>query len=183
MLEALSSASRMEGRVIVVEADSSVWLAVRLLLVLAAANTSPILAKRWLGQRWSWPLDGGLCFIDGRRLLGPSKTLRGLVASVACSTLVAAVLALPLEAGATMGGVAMLGDALSSFVKRRLGVEPSGRAAGLDQVPEALLPLLAVRTTLHLSWPLILGVTLAFFLLEIPAARWWFHAGWRDRPY
>ena len=31
----------------------------------------------------------------------------------------------------------MLGDLLSSFIKRRIGIAPQGRAAGLDQLPEA----------------------------------------------
>ena len=86
-------------------------------------------------------------------------------------------------AGAVIGAVSMAGDALASFVKRRLGLPSSARATGLDQIPESLLPLLAVRSLLELPMALILAVTLAFFVLEIPAARWWFRAGWRDRPY
>jgi CDP-2,3-bis-(O-geranylgeranyl)-sn-glycerol synthase len=149
---------------------------------LAAANTAPILAKRWLGDRWNVPLDGGLRFVDGKPLLGPSKTLRGLFGAIAASTLAAAVLALPLAARVLMGASAMLGDALSGFLKCRLGVPPSGRASGLDQVPESLRALVAVQPLLDLALPMVVAVTLAFFALEIPAARWWVRAGWRDRP-
>lgn len=77
----------------------------------------------------------------------------------------------------------MLGDALSSFVKRRIGIASSGRATGLDQIPEALLPLLAVYTTLGLTYLEVVSITLAFFLLEIPAAWLSFRLGLRDRPY
>jgi CDP-2,3-bis-(O-geranylgeranyl)-sn-glycerol synthase len=77
----------------------------------------------------------------------------------------------------------MLGDALSSFVKRRLGISSSGRATGLDQIPEALLPLLVVRATLGLSALQIAAITLAFFALEIPLARLSFWLGLRNRPY
>jgi CDP-2,3-bis-(O-geranylgeranyl)-sn-glycerol synthase len=77
----------------------------------------------------------------------------------------------------------MAGDALASFFKRRLGLAPSGRAIGLDQVPESLLPLLAVQGLLGLSAAEILGITAAFFALEIPLARWAFRLGLRDRPY
>jgi CDP-2,3-bis-(O-geranylgeranyl)-sn-glycerol synthase len=161
----------------------SIGLAVQLLLLLAVANTAPIAAKRWLGARWSRPLDGGLRFVDGRPLLGPSKTVRGVLASVVATTLAAALLGLPAQAGATIGAVAMAGDALSSFVKRRLGIASSGKATGLDQIPEALLPLLAVQGMLSLSAGLVAAVTLLFFAIERPAARIGFRFGLRDRPY
>lgn len=165
------------------DAWPAAWLALRLLVLLAAANSAPILAKRWLGERWSAPIDGGRRFLDGRPWLGASKTWRGLIAAVLAAALAAALLGLPPLAGALLGAGAMGGDALSSFVKRRLGVPPSGRATGLDQVPEALLGLLAARAMLAVDLVSVLAVTLAFFVLEIPAARWSFRFGWRDRPY
>ncbi len=161
----------------------NLWLSVRLLLLLAAANGAPLLAKRLFGTRWSAPLDGGYRFFDGRPLLGPSKTVRGLVAAVATSTLLAVVLQLPAGWGALMGAAAMLGDALSSFAKRRLGVAPSGRATGIDQIPEALLPLLVVQQAFGLTGLQIVLITLVFFLLEIPLARLFFRLGVRDQPY
>ena len=159
------------------------WLGVRLLLLIGAANVAPILAKRWLGERWSTPLDGGLRFVDGQPLLGPSKTIRGGVAGVLAAMAGAALTGLPLGAGALIGAAAVTGDALSSFVKRRLRIPSSGRATGLDQIPESLLPLLAVQGMLQLPATLILGVVAAFVAIEIPAARWSFRLGWRDRPY
>lgn len=159
------------------------WVGLRLLLLIGAANIAPILAKRWLGGRWSAPLDGGLRFVDGQPLLGLSKTVRGVVAAVFVTTAGAATMGIPLATGALIGAAAMAGDVLSSFIKRRLRVPPSGRAAGLDQIPEALLPLLAVQGRLQLPAELIFGVVIAFVAIEIPAARWSFHLGWRDRPY
>ncbi|MGA0610865.1 CDP-archaeol synthase [Caldimonas sp. KR1-144] len=161
----------------------TLWLAVRLLLLLGVANTAPIAAKRWLGPRWSRPVDGGLVFVDGRPLLGPSKTWRGVAAAVIAGALAAPLLGLAPWIGAVIGAAAMAGDALSSFIKRRLGIASSGRATGLDQIPEALLPLLAVQQPLALSPALIAGVTLAFFALELPIARWSYRRGLRDRPY
>lgn len=158
-------------------------LGLRLLVLLGAVNAAPIVAKRLLGARWAAPLDGGLHFVDGRRLLGPSKTARGVVAAVAAGALGAVLLGLPAGVGAAIGAAAMAGDALSSFVKRRLGVEPSGRATGLDQVPEALLPLVVVRDALDLGWLQVAVVTAAFFALEMPIARWAYRVGLRDRPY
>jgi len=74
-------------------------------------------------------------------------------------------------------------DASSSFVKRRLGIASSDKATGLDQIPEALLPLLAVQGTLQLSPLLIACVALAFFVLAIPLARWSHRVGLRDQPH
>jgi CDP-2,3-bis-(O-geranylgeranyl)-sn-glycerol synthase len=159
------------------------WLALRLLLLLTAANTGPILAKRLLGQRWSAPLDGGLRFIDGAPLLGPSKTWRGLLCAIALTAAVAPLLGFSVAEGALAGLLSMAGDALASFTKRRLGVPPSGQSFGLDQVPEALLPLLGLQASTELPWELVAGVTIAFLLLETPAAWITHRLGLRDRPY
>ena len=159
------------------------WLYVQLLLLLGVANGAPIVARNFLDARWSVPLDAGLQFVDGRPLLGSSKTVRGLVVAVVCTAGMAALLGWPLWVGAQIGLLAMVGDALSSFTKRRLNIAPSGKATGIDQIPEALLPLLAVRETFALTWPEIAALTLAFFVLEIPLARLFFALGWRDRPY
>lgn len=159
------------------------WIDLRLLLLLGVANSAPIAAKSLLGPHLNAPLDAGLHFFDGRPLLGPSKTLRGLIAAVLSTAVAAALLGLPAGIGALIGAVAMLGDALSSFVKRRLGIAPSGRATGIDQIPEALLPLLVVRSALELSLLQVAAITLTFFLLEIPLAWLSFRLGLRDRPY
>jgi CDP-2,3-bis-(O-geranylgeranyl)-sn-glycerol synthase len=160
-----------------------IWLGLKLLLLLGVANSAPIAARRLLGDRWAAPLDGGVNFVDGRPLLGPGKTIRGVAAAVVATALASWALGMPPQVGALLGAVSMAGDALASFVKRRLGVAPSGRATGLDQVPESLLPLLAVQGMLDLSAVQILAVTIAFFILEIPLARWAFRLGLRERPY
>ena len=154
-----------------------------MLALLAAANIAPIAAKRLLGARWSAPLDSGWCFSDGQPLLGPSKTVRGFVSAVVIAAVAAVLLGFPLRLGAEVGALAMLGDMLASFLKRRLRVPSSGRATGIDQIPEALLPLLVIRGALGLSWLQIAAITLAFFALEIPLSWLGFWLGLRDRPY
>lgn len=155
----------------------------RLLLLLAAANTAPLLAKRVLGTRFSWPLDGGLTFVDGKPLLGRSKTWRGVLAAVLLCCAAAPILHVPWRISALFALASMAGDSLSSFVKRRLGVASSGQAYGLDQIPEALVPLLAIQGVMPIPWQMVLGVTLAFLLLEPPLARLTHHMGLRDQPY
>lgn len=54
----------------------------QLLVLLAVANTTPVIVNNLIGKRLSYPLDGGVRFVDGRPLFGSSKTLRGIVVPV-----------------------------------------------------------------------------------------------------
>jgi CDP-2,3-bis-(O-geranylgeranyl)-sn-glycerol synthase len=60
----------------------------------------------------------------------------------------------------------MLGDCVSSFIKRRLGYSQSSHARGLDTVLESLLPTLFLKQQLGLGLTDILLLVLVFFLLE-----------------
>jgi CDP-2,3-bis-(O-geranylgeranyl)-sn-glycerol synthase len=77
----------------------------------------------------------------------------------------------------------MAGDLLSSFIKRRLGMPPSSKALGLDQIPEALFPLIVYRTWLSLTLVDITVIVALFFAGEIALSRLLFAWGLRDRPY
>jgi CDP-2,3-bis-(O-geranylgeranyl)-sn-glycerol synthase len=109
--------------------------------------------------------------------------VRGVAVAIAACMLCAPALGLSVIVGALIGAGAMAGDALSSFVKRRLAIEPSGQAFGLDQIPESLLPLLAMQGMLNLSLLQVAAITSAFVLLEIPLARLAHRLGLRERPY
>lgn len=160
------------------------WPVVRALLLLASANVAPLAAKKVFGDRAAWPLDGGLRLpLDGRPLLGASKTVRGALSAVAACAAAGAVIGPGAAAGALCGAAAMLGDALSSFTKRRLGVPTSGHAWGLDQVPEALLPLVLLHDALGLAAWQVAAAGAGFLVLEPPLARLWHALGWRDQPW
>ncbi|HEY1231074.1 MAG: CDP-archaeol synthase [Frateuria sp.] len=103
------------------------WLGVRLLLLLSVANISPIVLKGMLGDQWDTPIDFGRLFVDGRPVLGTSKTWRGLAAAVLTATVAAPVLGFAPELGALAALLAMVGDAIASFTKRRFGIRPAGR--------------------------------------------------------
>jgi CDP-2,3-bis-(O-geranylgeranyl)-sn-glycerol synthase len=85
--------------------------------------------------------------------------------------------------GAIVGSTAMRGDLFSSFIKRRLGMTSSSEAPGLDQIPEALFPLIACRSWLALGLGDILVVLMLFCAGEIVLSRVLFAVGLRDRPY
>ena len=120
-------------------------LEILLLLWLVCINGAPILLARWAGQKFNHPIDGNRLFIDGRPLLGASKTFRGLAAALCVSVVMGMLFAMPLGVSLMFGALSMAGDMTSSFIKRRLGLAPSSMALGLDQIPEALFPLLGVR--------------------------------------
>jgi CDP-2,3-bis-(O-geranylgeranyl)-sn-glycerol synthase len=109
------------------------------------------------------PMDFGRLWPgDGRRIFGPSKTWSGFLfagfAAIPFGVLEAALIlaappnlalvpvlaptvldAVPLAALLTFG--AMGGDALGSFVKRRIGRESGARTLLLDQLPFVLVPI------------------------------------------
>ena len=128
-------------------------------------------------------LDGNLRFADGRRLFGPSKTIRGAILAVLATAAGAVILGLDWRVGAIIGSMAMAGDLFSSFIKRRLGMASSSMALGLDQIPESLFPLVACRGWLSLGLVDIAVAVALFFAGEIVLSRLFFALGLRDRPY
>lgn len=153
------------------------------MLLLLAANGAPILAERWFGRRWACPLDGGLQFFDKRPLLGKAKTCRGIAAALLLCAVIVLLLGLPLWLGILFAAYAMLGDLLSSFSKRRLAIPPSGRALGLDQIPESLIPLWLLHEPLRLNGVEVAMLVTAFFVIELGLSRLLYHWHIRNRPY
>jgi len=135
----------------------------QVLILLFVANGAPLIAYRLWGGRFAYPIDGGFRFMDGRQLLGPSKTVRGIVFSILLTSACAPIVGLNWTTGAVIASAAMAGDVFSSFVKRRQGLPASAPAIGLDQVPESLFPLLACQSTLALTViDIAMGVALFF---------------------
>ena len=159
------------------------WPIAQCLIVLTIANGVPVIAKKMLGDWLAMPIDGGWLFWDGQPLFGRSKTLRGVVLAVVASAVGGLLFGLDMQTGALIGFTAMAGDIVSSFLKRRLRLAPSAEAPGLDQVPESLLPLLAVESVLGLSaWDILVGVG-AFWVGELLVSRLLYVLRIRDRPY
>lgn len=160
-----------------------ILLVARILFLLALANGAPVMVKKLLGDASARPIDGGLTFVDGQPLFGPSKTIRGVVFSIIATTLAAPLAGVGFATGAIVSTAAMAGDLVSSFVKRRLRIPPSGMALGLDQVPESLLPGIAAGWTLPIGVWDVVAVTAIFLVAELVASRILFALRLRDRPY
>lgn len=132
----------MEGLVLVVL--SALWL----MLPAYLSNMLPVFVG---GGR---PIDNGRVWKDGRRVLGDGKTLRGLILAPLCAAAIAG--GLQLIATRTAWGAwgfpdwgpgwwwvalayaialgALVGDAVESFFKRRLGKERGDRWIPFDQL-------------------------------------------------
>ena len=160
-----------------------VTLLLQLLMLLVVANGAAVAAKKLLGAKFARPLDGGALFVDGRPLLGPTKTIRGIVASVLATSICASLMDLGWEIGALIAAFAMAGDLLSSFVKRRLHLASSSMAIGLDHIPESLFPLLASRLLLPVSIAdVVVGVTM-FVVGGLVLSPILFRLNLRDEPH
>jgi CDP-2,3-bis-(O-geranylgeranyl)-sn-glycerol synthase len=160
---------------------SLVYLQVLLLLIVA--NGAPIVARLIMKGQWSTPLDGGATFMDGHPVLGKSKTYRGVAFSLVGTVLAADVLGMPWEMGLLVGGLAMTGDCLSSFIKRRLGYDSGAMALGLDQIPESLFPLLGVWGSLSLSATGMMATVGAFMAFDLIFSPFLYKLGIREQPY
>jgi CDP-2,3-bis-(O-geranylgeranyl)-sn-glycerol synthase len=156
---------------------------VNALTLLVAVHGAPIIARDVCGARFDMPLDLGRRFLDGHPLLGPSKTWRGLVVALAVGAALAPLLGYEAALGLRFAAWAMFGDLLTSFSKRRLGITPGGRASGLDQLPEALLPLAMTREALAMNMLDVIGLACAFFLADLVLSRLLYRWHLRDRPY
>ncbi|HEY8034221.1 MAG TPA: CDP-archaeol synthase [Methylobacter sp.] len=153
------------------------------IVLLVIANGAPVLINKALGQRWAWPVDNGLKLRDGQRLFGKTKTWRGLCSAIFFTTLAAILIKIEPLTGVLFGTLAMTGDLLASFIKRRINHIESSRARGLDTVPESLLPILLLKEPLTLSFIDIILIVALFFLIEEWASPILYRLHIRKRPY
>jgi CDP-archaeol synthase len=158
-------------------------LILKALVLLALANGTPVIASAILGDRFAIRIDGGAEFVDGRPILGSSKTVRGIFLAILITSAFGPIIGLDWKIGASVASVAMAGDLFSSFLKRRMNLPAGSKATGLDQLPESLLPLLACRDALSLTVLDILVGTAIFFVGEMLLSRLFYHFHLRDRPY
>ncbi|MDX1756799.1 MAG: CDP-archaeol synthase [Marinobacter sp.] len=158
-------------------------LLLTLFAMLVLANGVPVLAHRLLDGRWSAPLDGGRPWRDGQPLFGSSKTWRGLVTGSLACTLLAVLVGLGVGFGLVFGLLALGGDLLSSFIKRRMGLASSARALGLDQLPEAALPMVFAVLVLPVTWLQALLVVAVFSGANIVFSPWLYRLGIRRHPH
>ena len=158
-------------------------LELNLIILLMTANGAPILLRWLLEDRAVRPVDGGRLLPDGRPLFGCNKTIAGLAAALVATSFVAWLMGWSSLMGCYIAALAMAGDLLASFIKRRLAIPPSGMAPGLDQIPESLIPLLGVSGVFDLAWIQILIVVLIFIALDYVLSYLLYLLHIRKQPY
>jgi CDP-2,3-bis-(O-geranylgeranyl)-sn-glycerol synthase len=103
------------------------------------ANMAPLILSKVIHKRR--PLDMGRKWVDGKRVFGDNKSVEGFVVGVFAGWVTGLFLGSPLR-GLLMGFGAMMGDALGSFIKRRLNIAQGEPAPFLDQYLFILMALL-----------------------------------------
>jgi CDP-2,3-bis-(O-geranylgeranyl)-sn-glycerol synthase len=129
------------------------------------ANMAPVFAAK-LVPGWTAPIDGGRLGKDGQRILGPGKTWRGLAGGTLAGGLVALLVAALAPHwgimrgldygvagvgwprvflfGAAMGLMALVGDFVKSYFKRRRRIERGGSWFPFDQLDFVVFGLLGM---------------------------------------
>lgn len=147
------------------------WFAFWIFLPAGVANMSPVFVSRLpLLKKWDTPLDFGKKW-RGKRLLGNNKTWRGVVFGSLIGTITAVIeftllvgklnwLSFIIIAwgGLLLGTGALVGDALESFIKRRVGVKAGQSWFPFDQC-DFIIGGLAFSYPL-VRWPLSIALTI-----------------------
>ncbi len=154
----------------------------KILLLLWLVNFAPPLLTHFLGERWSTPVDCSRMWRDGKPLLGPHKTYRGLVGGLAAGALAGWLLGLTGWLGALAALFSMAGDLLTSFIKRRLALPSGDVSPGLDQLLEGAFPVLLLGTIIGIS-PGIQAALLVVFCVGAFAGSWFFKRILRSEPF
>ena len=139
-------------------------IAVYVAIPVYVANSTPVL----LGG--GAPIDRGRQFVDGRRVFGMNKTVKGF----ACGLLLGSVAGLAEAilfrnyllalAGILASLGAMLGDLFGAFLKRRLDIPPGHPLPVVDQLDFILGALVFISPLLNVT----LGVVLILVIATIP---------------
>ena len=152
------------------------------------------------------PVDGGRECKDGRRLIGNGVTWKGLQNGTIIGTLVGAVLGIigtfygdlsvltggiiDLHVyGSLIGGLilgflmafgALLGDAVGSFLKRRMGLERGAPAPFMDQLDFVVGALVLSLLVVRISWSFFIIIALLSLFLHLGSNTFAYLIGIKD---
>lgn len=146
-------------------------------------------------KNWSTPLDLGRSF-QGKRIFGDHKTVRGIISGAVLGGLVALCqfvahkpelyngfsISKCFLIGASMGFGALLADAIKSFFKRRVGVEPGKPWVPFDQTDYIIGGLLFLLPFIPLSPLQITSIIIVYFGGHLLTNYIGYHLGIRKRP-
>lgn len=156
------------------------------------SNMSPVLANKVpLLKNWNTPMDFGKSW-RSKRLLGDNKRWRGIIIGTLLGGLTAVIVSklnantivtvAPFWAGCLLGFGALAGDAVESFFKRRIGIQPGNAWFPFDQTDYIIGGLLAIYPFVQLPIWVIITVFIVYFGLHLIAAYIGYLLGFKDKP-
>jgi uncharacterized protein len=154
----------------------------RVVVFLLWVNSLPPIVSLVAGDRFGRTVDGGILWHDGQPLFGPHKTIRGLAAAVAGGILAFPWLGEAWWVAGLAAVLAMAGDLLSSYIKRRSAFRSGAEAAVLDQAFESLFPLLFLNRYLLLDLKENALILVLFIVVSFWCSRLWLHITGRPLP-
>lgn len=153
---------------------------IKVVAFLLWVNCLPSLATVLLGNQFPYPVDGDRLWLDGKPVFGKNKTIRGIVVSIVGSMAFYPIMGLEFWVLLLAAMLAMAGDLSSSFIKRRSNFHSGKNIFGLDQLFEALFPLLFLQTFFVISGLSFLIVLVVFTLTAYFSSSAWLYIV--DRP-
>ena len=128
------------------------------------------------------PLDMGKKFVDGRRILGQGKTIRGFVCGLVAGTVVG-LLQGSIWLGFLLALGALLGDMAGSFVKRRLNLKRGSAAPGLDQLGFVVGALILASLIEAPGWATIAVILIVTPPIHLATNFAGYKMGFKSRPW
>jgi len=138
-----------------------------LLLFIIIANAAPILIRVLLNDYLNLAVDFGSKLSDNNRLFGAAKTWRGIFAALGAASMATWLFDYSWETGFLIAIYAIVGDLLSSFIKRRLAMAASSSVPFLDQVPESFFPAFMMMHAFYLEISSVLLLVLVFTIIDM----------------
>ena len=146
-------------------------LVFKILFFLLWVNGLPPLVCILVSDRYNQPIDGGRLWFDGKPVFGPHKTIRGLLASLLGGTALFPLLGVVWWCATLAALLAMAGDLLSSFIKRRRTLPSGEDVIVLDQFFESLFPTLFLSFFISLTWIQVATVLACFIFIAYWCSR------------
>ncbi len=154
----------------------------RMVFFLFLVNSLPPIVAVLMSDRYGFAVDGGKMWFDGRPIFGSHKTFRGIAAGVTGGTLTFSLLGVSWWVAGIAALLAMTGDLVSSFIKRRSTLASGEEAIILDQIFESLFPLLFLNQYLLLNLKQNVVIILLFIITAHWSSRLWLHITSRPLP-
>jgi CDP-2,3-bis-(O-geranylgeranyl)-sn-glycerol synthase len=168
-----------------------------------AANIIPVFAARLpLIKKYEYPLDSYLHFRK-RRLLGNHKTVRGFVSGTVIAILVVVLQQYlyshyqfvrvmvplnyqsinPILLGLLLGGGALAGDCVKSFLKRQLSLSPGKGWFPFDQIDYIIGGILASSFYVRLTLGQYVLLFIIWFIIHIIFGLIGYFLHWKREPF